>query len=331
MSDIQLTRADILQLEPISNTNTMKLLPVGKTKKQKLVIGDDSGTLGCFEFKRGETTTVFQCRPFEGPISCVALGGPSQKRDKVFASHNQSIVGISKKGKEFFHMTSSVTEAIRCIAVEDTRIWTGCDHIFNIYDSGKDTAFYMSRDKINSLFVDHISSDNDFEAVLACQDSCLRVLQGSQLFTEVPTSNAVTVAASTNGEDYFNSSSRIGASSMITYGMEDGSFGTFQLNSSGHFNFIWQFEEQLKRSPINCMKIFDVTKDGYNEIVIGRDDGRLDIYAGGGGGDIGIGSSSAPSSSSSSLRHPRAPSNHLSLPKSLATKSPPSVGLPVVG
>ena len=35
MSDIQLTRADILQLEPISNTNTMKLLPVGKTKKQK--------------------------------------------------------------------------------------------------------------------------------------------------------------------------------------------------------------------------------------------------------------------------------------------------------
>lgn len=173
-------------------------------------------------------------------------------------------------------MTSSVTEAIRCIAVEDTRIWTTCDHIFNIYDSGKDIAFYMSRDRVNCLFVDHISKDNDFDAVLACQDSCLRILQGSHLFMEIPTANAVTVTACTNGED---NSSRKG-SSLITYGMEDGNFGTLQVNSSGHHNFIWQFEEQSKRSPINCMKLFDVTRDGYNEVIIGGDDGRLDIYAG---------------------------------------------------
>lgn len=47
-------RADLLQLDAISNRNTMHLLPLGKKRKQKLVIGDDTGHVGCYEFKKGE-------------------------------------------------------------------------------------------------------------------------------------------------------------------------------------------------------------------------------------------------------------------------------------
>ena len=36
----------------------MQLLPVGKKKKQKLVIGDDSGEVVCFEMKKGEAQPV---------------------------------------------------------------------------------------------------------------------------------------------------------------------------------------------------------------------------------------------------------------------------------
>jgi hypothetical protein len=34
-------------------------------------------------------------------------------------------------------------------------------------------------------------------------------------------------------------------------------------------------------SPISCtgMKLFDITKDGADEIIVGRDDGRLDVYS----------------------------------------------------
>ena len=282
MADINLSRADLLQLEPISNTNTMTLLPIGKTKKQKLIVGDDSGSLGCYEFKRGETTTVFQCRPFEGPISCVALGGPSVKRDKIFASHGQSIAGVSKKGKEFFRMTSSLTEPIKHIATEDTRIWTGCEHVFNIYDSGKDIAFFMCRDQINSLYIDHISRDSDFDAVLACQDNCVRVINGSELFLEIPTSTAATVAASLNSNDI----KVRGSASQIIYGMEDGTFGRVQVNGNGNYSFVWHYEEQSKRSsPVNCIKIFDVSRDGFNDMILGHDDGRFDIYS----SDQGVG------------------------------------------
>ena len=60
--------------------------------KQKLLIGDDSGTLSCYEFRKGEPQVVFQTKVFDGPISCVALGGNSPKKDKVFFSLNNSFI-----------------------------------------------------------------------------------------------------------------------------------------------------------------------------------------------------------------------------------------------
>jgi hypothetical protein len=52
--------------------------------QQKLVIGDDSGTLSCFEFNKGEPQIVFQMKVFEnGGISSIAIGGNHLKPDKV--------------------------------------------------------------------------------------------------------------------------------------------------------------------------------------------------------------------------------------------------------
>jgi predicted GNAT family acetyltransferase len=108
-------------------------------------------------------------RLFEGSISSVAIGGNAQKRDKVlillyssglfasvvsnqtlicfllacdkiFASHSQRIVGVTKKGKDFFKLTSSLTEEIRNMVVEDTRIWTG---------SSPSWRFFFATDVLN--------------------------------------------------------------------------------------------------------------------------------------------------------------------------------------
>lgn len=100
-------------------------------------------------------------------------------------SESQRIVGLTKKGKEFFKMTSTSTETIRSICIEDTRIWTGCEFIHNIYDNGKDSGFFAAQDAINDLYVGNITRDTDFDAVLACQDCCIRVLHGSTQYCEV--------------------------------------------------------------------------------------------------------------------------------------------------
>lgn len=35
----------------------------------------------------------------------------------------------------------------------------------------------MSRDHINSLIIDRVSKDSDFDTILGCQDNCIRVIQ----------------------------------------------------------------------------------------------------------------------------------------------------------
>lgn len=108
--ELTFERADLLQLDAISNRNTMHLLPIGKKRKQKLVIGDDTGNVGCYEFKKGEpvvgATEYLQCvicllvimtlccqvsfnnKMFDGPVSALTVAGVGVKKDKVFMELN---------------------------------------------------------------------------------------------------------------------------------------------------------------------------------------------------------------------------------------------------
>ena len=63
--------------------NSQLLIIFNLSIQQKLLIGDDSGQISCYEFKRGEPQIVFQAKPFEGAITCLELGGNPAKRDKV--------------------------------------------------------------------------------------------------------------------------------------------------------------------------------------------------------------------------------------------------------
>lgn len=272
---LNLERGDLLQIEPISHTGTLRLLPIGRKNKQKLVVGDDSGQLHCYEFKRGEPQIVFQVKVFDGPISSIALGGSAQKRDKIFLSHSQRIVGVTKKGKEFFKLTSSLTEAIENIWVEDTRIWTGCEYIYNLFDNGADTAYYISKDLINDLLVAKVTRDNDFDTCLACQDSCIRIIQGSNLFLEVPTESPVTALGFMEIE---GDVAPVKGPTGLVYGTATGILGFYQIFSNGEVTPIWIIEDDVARCPITCLCIYDLVKDGRMEIIVGRDDGRVEVF-----------------------------------------------------
>lgn len=190
-------------------------------------------------------------------------------------SHSQRIIGYTKKGKDFFKLTSSLTETIQNIAVEDTRIWTGCEYIYNLYDNGKDTAFFIARDTINDLIVARVTRDNDFDAVLACQDNCIRIVYGSQLFLEIPTVSGVVTVAFIDIETEIKVSK--GMSALI-FGTELGAVGLVQISPTGEYKHVWSLDDGNKRSPATVITLFDINKDGNKEIIIGRDDGRLEIY-----------------------------------------------------
>lgn len=291
---LSLTKANLLQLDPISQKHTLRLLPLGKNNRQKVVVGDDSGTLYSYDFNKGEPIPVFSTKVFDGPISCVALGGASAVRpDKIFVAHRQQLSGISKKGKEFFTLSSSLSENITTIAVENTMIWTGCESICNQYESGKDVAFFMSRGEINCMAVDYIAHRDVFDCILGCEDNAIRFMQGDDLTMEILTPSPVTAIACMRRMNEGNTETP----PMVLYAREGGDivcleFTTNQLDSQGRrkkaeegqlgdeYRECWSLSDnEANKSSISCIKAFDLTGDGRQELLVAREDGRVEVYA----------------------------------------------------
>ena len=277
--ELSLTRGDLLQLDPISRKGTLRLLPIGKKKKQKLVVGDDSGHIGCYKFKKGEPQVVFTTRPFTSPITSVILGGNQLKSDKIFTSQGQMILGVTKKGKEFFKLTSTLTETISNLIVEENRIWIGCEFILNIYDDGKDSSFYMSRDQINALVVDHISNDHHKDSILGCQDGILRVIQDAKSFLEIPLGASITSLANLHFDVpgvLLSKKEPVG----VVFGLVNGKLGVIRIDKlrDNSHEIIWEIPDE-KKSPITQIKVCDISRERGTDFVIGRDDGRVEVFS----------------------------------------------------
>jgi Bardet-Biedl syndrome 7 protein len=173
-------------------------------------------------------------------------------------------------------LTSSLTENIQNIAVEDTRIWTGCEYIYNLYDNGKEAGYYTSNGHINELLVTHLTRDNDFDIVFACQDKYIRIVHGSSLFMEIPVNFPATAVAHLELEKDTSVASR--RPGYLVYGTSKGSVGLVQVMASGTYEHLWEIDDGDKRSAVNAIKLFDINKDEVAEIIIGRDDGRVEVF-----------------------------------------------------
>ena len=143
-----------------------------------------------------------------------------------------------------------------------------------MYDNGNDAAFFMSADVINTIAVDKITRETEFEAILGCQDNRIRVVQGSSLGFEIRTVAPVTCVGTIQGDESRRRKGGVG----VIYGMENGGLTLVEAGSVGT-NLQWALDDGVRKSKINCIRVFDVTRDGQFEIIVGRDDGRVEIYA----------------------------------------------------
>ena len=271
-----------MQIDAISSSNTLKLLPLGKKNKQKLNVGDDSGTVHCYEFTKGEAQVVFMNKVFDGPVSSISVGGIAPKKDKIFASCDKKIIGINKKGKEIFDLTSTLTEPILSIATDDSKIWSSCEYVHKAYENGEDMNYFMSPDRINDTVVEYITRDFEYDVVLACQDRCIRILSGAgpQPTMEIPVSSPVcSVTTLTtrrrNGVDGYDieigstkkSSELRDNETGIIYGMETGEIGYVQVIRGGNLGKSWCIEDDyeiMERSKVNAIIVADLTKNHWS-------------------------------------------------------------------
>ena len=280
-TEISLYRHDLLHTAP-AHKGCMKLLPLGKKTRQKVVVGDTDGVIQIFSVKKGETVGVFKGLPLHRAITRVELGKGRGQLEKIFYSYDQTVAGINKKGKVFFQYSSNLTEAIRSLAVRDTTFFTAGEYVCNKIENNKDVQQYVSRERINDMIIARLSFGGPVDVcpLLICQDRTMKVLKDGHVYYEasldaVPTAFAE-VGSVINAVFEFG----IGRRELI-YGTEKGSMGQLFLDSDA-IRRGWNLSFDSSLGGINCLAArYDFTGDGVADIIIGKDNGDVEIFSSG--------------------------------------------------
>ncbi|CAH2300645.1 Bardet-Biedl syndrome 7 isoform X1 [Pelobates cultripes] len=256
--ELQLNRMDYLQVG-VTSQKTMKLLPTsGRRATQKVVIGDQDGIVTCFGIKKSEAVPVFKTLPGQ-KISRLELGGAlGTVQEKVFVAAGSEVRGFTKRGKQFLSFETNLTESIKAI------------YIYNHYCDCKDQHYYLSGDKISDVICLPVEKLERITPILACQDRVLRALQGSELLYEVEVPGAPSVLTLNDGNGGESGEE-------ILYGTSDGKIGLIQITKNLPVPK-WEIFNEKKRGGVLCIDNFDILGDGVKDLLIGRDDGSVEVY-----------------------------------------------------
>ena len=307
-------RTDITQTAQ-AERGTMEVLPLSKGKRQnKIVLGDADGVVQALGMRKGEDTrsSVFRSATGPDPIASLTLGSGKGQEDKIFVASGATVRGVNKKGKEFFKFSTNLTEPIRDVRVDGDRIWATGEYVSNQYVDCVDAHFFASNDVIADSRIAPVVLDAEKNPVLACRDRFVRVVQGSDLYYEAAVAGAASALHVCERNDSLRREHRDAATREtvdpraparphgetrrslppdfehasrreVLFGTEQGLCGQLFLDGERVARG-WVIDTRSHRlagsggvSAIDAE--CDLTGDGLNDVVIGRDDGSIETYA----------------------------------------------------
>ncbi|KAM4052916.1 BBSome complex member BBS7 isoform 1-T2 [Anomaloglossus baeobatrachus] len=268
--ELQLNRVDYLQVG-VTAQKTMRLLPAsGRRATQKVVIGDQDGVVTCFGIKKSEAVPVFKTLPGQ-KISRLELGGAlGTVQEKIFVASGSEVRGFTKRGKQFLSFETNLTESIRAMHVSGSDLFLCASYIYNHYCDCKDQHYYLSGDKISDVLCLPVEKLEKITPILACQDRVLRILEGSDLLYDIEVPGPPSVLALSSGDGG-------GSGEELLYGTSDGKIGLIHIARDSPVPK-WEIFNEKKRGGILCIDNFDIMGDGVKDILIGRDDGTVEVY-----------------------------------------------------
>ena len=271
---LELVRNDVLQTAA-TRRGTLVVFPSGAHKQQKIGIGDLSGVVQCFSIKGQDIKTSFKSLPTRQSITTVALGqGPSQ-RDRLFFAENAVVRGMTKKGKEFFRFDTNMTESISGLFIHDTLLAILGEYACVVFEDHREKSFYMSPDRLNAF--DAWTHDGRLFIALACQDRRIRILEGNEIAHQVALQGVVTCVV--HVAESHDPLCRYPEARELLYGTENGIIGQLLLDREGLHEGFAVGNPKGHGCVTAIYAGTDFTMDGLNDIAVGRDDGRIEIYS----------------------------------------------------
>ncbi|KAJ3587558.1 hypothetical protein NHX12_011155 [Muraenolepis orangiensis] len=281
--ELHLNRVDYMQVG-VTSQKTMRLLPaLGKKAMQKVAVADHDGVLTCFGMKKGEPVPVFKTLPGQ-KLSRLDLGGaPGTAQEKIFVCSGSEVRGFTKKGKQFLTFEANLTESITAMRVSGADLFVCASYIYNHYCDCKDQNYFLSGDKINDITCVTSPHLPRPAPVLACQDRLLRVLQGSDLLYNVQLPGPPSVLELYN-KDGGKSTPGESRCEDVLYGTADGKIGLLKIGETSAVSQ-WEIDNHKKKGGVRCIDTYDIIGDGVSDLLIGRDDGSVEVYGFDGSGE----------------------------------------------
>ncbi|KAG8592857.1 hypothetical protein GDO81_000644 [Engystomops pustulosus] len=188
---------------------------------------------------------VFKTLPGQ-KVSRLELGGAlGSVQEKIFVASGSEVRGFTKRGKQFLSFETNLTESIRAMHVSGSDLFLCASYIYNHYCDCKDQHYYLSGDKISDVLCLPVEKFERITPILACQDRVLRILEGEWR------------------RGFFVGTS---AGKMVFIHIQEVTFHK------------WEIFNEKKRGGILCIDNFDIMGDGVKDILIGRDDGTVEVY-----------------------------------------------------
>eukprot|EP00659_Diplonema_papillatum_P001564 gene1564-2346_t len=265
-------RVDLLAMSSM-NRGCLRVIPRsdgGKTKRQKVVAADVTGLLNCFQLdpKTNEVKQIFKANSIGGkPFSQVDLVD-----DRVFVASGDCLRAFTKKGREFFKVETNLTEAISNMAVKTPWVWTAGDYTVACFEEGNEIAYLNCPDRINDLIVSKVLTDKSYDAVIACQDRMIRVVHQKSIALEEPCDGGVLSLCEKPASKMTRKDQQ---AKELLWGTQNGFIGSFK-HANGGLAKQWTLENE-KRAGVTALAVADVTGDGLCEILVGRDDGTVEV------------------------------------------------------
>ena len=189
---------------------------------------------------------------------------------QVFAAAGDTVTGISRKGKTFFQFGTNLSDPVSSMWVGETDIHAVAGSSYTIFDNGQEAEFFLAPAPIGQMRMAQLTQPDKADAVLGCADRAVRVIAGSTPAFEVPVDQPVGALA------VFPPGS---TSTHMAVGGTSGQLS--MLTGTGHtLRRGWAVENLGKHrgGGVTALAPWDGAGDGLPALVVGRDDGKVQVW-----------------------------------------------------
>ncbi|XP_066257169.1 Bardet-Biedl syndrome 7 protein homolog [Euwallacea similis] len=266
--ELQLSRVDYTVMG-VANKNCLRLLPAAAPKEpQKVAIADTDGILQIFSVRKDDIQLHFKTLPGPAITSLKVAGASGTVNDKVFIAAGNEIKGYTKKGKLFLVFDSGMTEDINSMFVLGNELFLCGKHVFNHYRDCKEVGSYLCGDTIVDVTAFYMLKNRRLTSLIACEGRMIRVLEHARVTASMEVESSPTVLHIHEEDD----------SRTVLFGTVDGRIGILDVESLQGFQR-WLISNDKNLSSIICIESYDMSGGGTKNLILGRQDGNIEIYS----------------------------------------------------